>query len=139
MPCIARWPGNVPAGRIDSTSVIGAVDWLPTVCRIAGVEMPDIKPDGIDISNILRGTSKDRQKPLFWDWRGGVVGNKAYRPPGLAIRDGNWKLFAKPDGSKVELYNIPSDPAEKNNVADLNPNIVAKLLPKLLQWRKTLP
>ncbi len=139
MPCIARWPGNVPAGRIDSTSVIGAVDWLPTVCRIAGVEMPDIKPDGIDVSNILRGTSKDRQKPLFWDWRGGVVGNKAYRPPGLAIRDGNWKLFAKPDGSQVELYNIPNDPAEKNNVANRNPNIVAKLLPKLLQWRKTLP
>ena len=139
MPCIARWPGNVPAGRIDSTSVIGAVDWLPTVCRIAGVEMPDIKPDGIDISNILRGTAEDRQKPLFWDWRSGVVGNKAYLPPGLAIRDGDWKLFAKPDGSEVELYNIPNDPAEKNNVADRNPNIVAKLLPKLLQWRKTLP
>ena len=139
MPCIARWPGNVPAGRIDSTSVIGAVDWLPTVCSITGIEIPDIKPDGIDISNILKGTSKDRQEPLFWDWRGGVSGNGAYRPPGLAIRDGNWKLFANPDGSEVELYNIPNDPSEMNNVADRNPNIVAKLLPKLLQWRKTLP
>lgn len=139
MPCIARWPGTVPAGRTDKTSVIGAVDWLPTVCRIAGVKMPDIKPDGIDVSDILRGKSMSRSQPLFWDWRGGVVGNQAYRPPGIAIRDGRWKLFAKPDGSDPELYDIPVDPAEKNNVADQNPNVVEKLLPKLLEWRKTLP
>ena len=136
---IARWPGHVPAGRIDKFSVIGAVDWLPTVCRIAGVKTPDIQLDGIDVSQVLRGTPNVRKQPLFWDWRSGVVGNKAYSPPGLAIREGNWKLFAKPDGSEVELYDIPNDPAEKNNVADKNLNIVSKLLPKLLEWRKTLP
>ena len=139
MPCIVRWPGTVPAGRIDKTSVIGAVDWLPTVCSIAGVKMPDIKPDGDDVSDILRGKSRPRKQPLFWDWRSGVVGNKAYRPPGLAIRDGKWKLFAQSDGSKVELYDIPKDPAEKINLADRNPDVVEKLLPKLLAWRKTLP
>ena len=139
MPCIARWPGTVEAGRVDKTSVMGAVDWLPTVCSIAGIEMPDIKPDGNDVSDILRGRARSRQQPLFWDWRAGVVGNKAYRPPGLAVRDGNWKLFAQPDGSEVELYNILKDSAEKINAADQNPDVVARLVPMLLEWKKTLP
>ena len=115
------------------------LDRLPTVCSIAGVEMPEIKPDGNDVSDILRGAPRSRQKPLFWDWRVGVVGNRAYRPPSLAIREGRWKLFAQPDGSEVELYDIPKDPAEKINVADQNPDVVAHLLPMLLAWKKTLP
>lgn len=139
MPCIARRPGTIPAGHVDKTSVMGAVDWLPTVCSIAGVEIPDIKPDGEDVSDILQGHPRSRQRPLFWEWRGRVVGNKAYKPPSLAIRDSKWKLFAQPDGSRIELYNIPKDPQEKNNVAQQNPDVVARLLPMLLEWKRTLP
>lgn len=139
MPCIARWPGVVPPGRVDKTSVIGAVDWLPTVCKIAGIQTPDIKPDGEDVSDILRGKTRARKRPLFWEWRAGVAGNQAYKPPSLAIRDGDWKLYAQPDGSRKELYNIPKDPEERTNLARRNPDVVARLLPKLLEWKKTLP
>jgi len=139
MPCIARWPGVVPAGKADKTSVLGAVDWLPTVCSIAGVQTPNIKPDGEDISDILRGKRRARRRPLFWEWRAGVVGNKAYKPPALAIRDGNWKLYANPDSSRQELYNIPKDPEERTNLAAKNPEVAARLLGKLLEWKKTLP
>jgi N-acetylgalactosamine-6-sulfatase len=139
MPCIARWPGVVPAGRVDKTSVLGAVDWLPTVCGIAGLPTPDVKPDGEDISDILRGKSRPRKQPLFWEWRAGVHGNQAYKPPGLAIRDEDWKLFAQPDGGGAELYNIPKDPEEKTNLARQRPDVVRRLLTKLLAWKKTLP
>jgi len=143
MPCIARWPGKVPAGKVDKTSVIAAVDWLPTVCGLAGVKLSDIKPDGEDISGVLQGKGisekRPRKKPLFWEWRGGIAGNQEYRPPRLAIRDGDWKLFASADGARKELYNIPKDPEEKHNLADRNPDTVARLLPKLLAWKKTLP
>jgi len=145
MPCIVRWPGKVPAGRVDKTSVIGAVDWLPTVCSLAGVTMPSSgqgstgRLDGEDVTDILKGKSRPRQRPLFWEWRGGVHGYKGYRPPGLAIRQDQWKLFSNPDGQRIELYNIPEDPAEKTNVAEQNPDVVARLLPKLLEWKATLP
>jgi len=139
MPCIARWPGTVPAGQVDTTSVIGAVDWLPTICSLAGLEIPDIKPDGQDVSDILRGTTRPRGQSLFWEWRAGVAGNQAYRPPPLAIREGPWKLFAQPDGSGLELYHIPNDPEERENMAEAHPDVVARLLPKLLAWKKTLP
>jgi len=56
-----------------------------------------------------------------------------------SIRDGQWKLFAQPDGSEVELYNIPKDPGERQNVAAENPEVVKSLLSKLLAWKKALP
>lgn len=139
MPCIARWPDHIPAGAVDKTSVMAAVDWLPTVCALAGIPTPDIKPDGEDVSDILKGTPRARRRPLFWEWRGRVHGNKAFTPPGLAIRDGDWKLFAEPDGSRKELYHIPKDPEERNNVAEQNPIIVSRLLQQLSEWKETLP
>ncbi len=139
MPCIAHWPGKVPAGRVDRTSVIAAVDWLPTVCQLAGIELPDIKPDGEDVSDILRGKTRPRVQDLFWEWRAGVAGNQAYKPPPLAIREGEWKLFAQLDGSGIELYDIPRDPQERNNLAEQKPEVVTRLLKKLLAWKKALP
>ena len=141
MPCVVRWPGRVPAGRVDKTSVLSAVDWLPTVCGLAGVNVPDIRPDGEDVSDILMGKSRPRKGPLFWQWRGSVLGafRKQYEPPRLAVREGQWKLFANDDGKRVELYDIPADPAEKTDLAEKNPEVVARLLPKLLGWKKTLP
>ncbi len=32
VPFIARWPGTVPAGRVNDSTVLSGVDWLPTVC-----------------------------------------------------------------------------------------------------------
>jgi N-acetylgalactosamine-6-sulfatase len=138
MPCIAYWPGHVPAGRVDKTSVIAAVDWLPTVCNLTGVDVPDIRPDGQDISDILRGKARARNQPLYWEWRYGVI-NKAFRPPPLAIRDDDWKLYANEDGSGVELYKLSGDPEERTNMAEQNPEVVARLLPKLQAWKENLP
>lgn len=41
VPGIVRWPGKVPAGRVDDTAILAGVDWLPTICRIAGVGPPE--------------------------------------------------------------------------------------------------
>jgi arylsulfatase A-like enzyme len=139
MPAIARWPGNIPAGRLDSTSVFSGVDWFPTISSITGIPMPDIKPDGEDASDILTGTARPRNKPIMWEWRFNVFGVNPQQPPQLAIRDGKWKLFINPDGSGVELYDIPADPEERNNLAGANPAVVQRLKSALLDWKKTLP
>jgi hypothetical protein len=44
-----------------------------------------------------------------------------------------------PDRSRIELYDIPNDPTELDNLADQNPQIVGKLSEKVLEWQKTLP
>ncbi len=140
LPFLVRWPGHVPAGRVDEADVMTAVDLLPTIVRLAGVKLPPgLKLDGEDRSSVLLGASQARTKPIFWEWRFNIAGHVLNKSPMLSIRDGNWKLLMNPDRSRVELYNIPADPREMNNLADRRPEVVARLSQKLLAWQKTLP
>ncbi|NLX95209.1 MAG: sulfatase-like hydrolase/transferase [Rhodopirellula sp.] len=140
-PLVVRWPGKIKAGVFDGTSVIGAVDFFPTVCALTGVAPPgNAELDGEDVSDILLGgQSRPRQKPLFWEWRSRVAGNPDYAPPPIAVRDGPWKLLTDADRSRVELYDIPNDPAETNNLAATNPDVVEPLAKLALDWKATLP
>ncbi|HEV8130561.1 MAG TPA: sulfatase-like hydrolase/transferase [Acidobacteriota bacterium] len=140
MPFIVRWPGKVPAGRVDETSVVAGVDFLPTLCKLTGVEIPAGHAlDGEDMSDVLRGKPRARVKPLMWEWRFRIFGELFHRSPALAIREGDWKLLLNPDRSRVELYDIPRDPTQLNNLADKHPDVVARLSEKVLNWQKSLP
>jgi N-acetylgalactosamine-6-sulfatase len=138
---LVRWPGHVAAGRVDETSVIGGVDFLPTICKLAGVDVPAaLKPDGEDVSDVWLGSSRARTRPLHWEWLFNVQGaGDGYMPPMLAIRDGEWKLFVNHDGGKAQLYNIPKDAGEEHDVAAANPDIVRSLAGKVIAWQKALP
>ena len=96
MPFIVRWPGHTPAERVDDESVLTAVDFLPTICGVAGVTTPNrYIPDGEDVSDILQGNSRTRSNAIMWEWRLPVQGYIIHRSPMLAIRDGEWKLVMK--------------------------------------------
>jgi N-acetylgalactosamine-6-sulfatase len=136
---LVRWPGRVAAGRVDETSVISGVDWLPTICKLTGVTMPaSVQPDGEDVSDIWLGQPRARRKPLHWEWLFRVWGEE-YQPPMLAIRDGPWKLFVNHEGKGAELYDIPQDIGEQHNLASAHPNVVKDLTAKALAWQKSLP
>jgi len=141
VPLLVRWPGKVPAGRLDETSVVGAVDFLPTVCALTGVKpQTDTPVDGEDVSDILlSGRSRPRRGPLFWEWRFRVFGLPDFTPPTLAVRDGDWKLLLNPDRSRVELYDIPKDRSEDHNLAQQHPDVVERLAKAAVAWKATLP
>jgi N-acetylgalactosamine-6-sulfatase len=125
---------------VDDASVVAGVDWLPTVLSLAGVKLPvDLNPDGEDMSEALLGRPKQRSRPLMWEWRFRVFGDMVHRCPMLAIREGKWKLLMNPDRSRIELYDIPKDPTELDNLADQHPDIVKGMSQKVLEWWKTLP
>lgn len=138
VPCIVRWPGVVPAGRIDKTSVLTAVDLLPTFLDFAGVDLPDgFVPDGRSAMSAFKGEALERSKPIFWQWRGGI--SKDYTWPTLGIRHGRWKLLINKELGKTELYDLEQDWAEQNDVAESHPEIVEKLNQQLGEWINTLP
>ncbi|PQO46006.1 arylsulfatase [Blastopirellula marina] len=87
VPCIMRWPGHIPAGRVCDEPVM-AIDLLPTLTKIVGGTLPTKKIDGLDISDVL--LKPDGQTPheaLFF-----YAGTELQ-----AIRQGKWKLhFAHP-------------------------------------------
>lgn len=140
-PFVVRWPGRIEPGVFDETSVVGAVDFLPTVCALAGIAPPaDVPCDGEDVSDILlTGMSRPRTGPLFWEWRSSVAGNPAYAPPPVAVREGRWKLYTDRTRTRLELYDIPNDPAEARDVAADHPDVVDRLARMALDWKATLP
>ncbi len=138
---LLRWPGHVAAGQVDEESVISGVDFLPTICKLAGVHVPgEVAPDGEDMSDVWLGKSRPRTKPLFWEWLFDVKGPAdGYEPPTLAIRDGDWKLFVNHDGGGAQLFEIPKDSGEEHDVAADQNDRVEALTAKVLAWVQTLP
>jgi len=139
---LVRWPGKVPAGRIEEHAVVGGVDFLPTIAALAGVKVPaSLAPDGEDRSALwLGGAATPRQAPLHWEWISGVQGPQdGYQPPPLCVRDGDWKLFVDHAGKNAQLFDIPKDPGEHHDVAAQNPEVVRTLTAKALAWARTLP
>ncbi len=138
---LVRWPGHIPAGRIDETSVAAGVDLLPTLCRLAGVMLPEgLTLDGEDISENWLGASNPRHRPLHWEWLFSVQGPAdGYQPPPLAVRDGDWKLFTDHRGQRAELYRIPADQGEQQDLSRTEPEVVRRLTKLALDWAATLP
>lgn len=140
VPFIVRWPGRVPTGRVDNRTVFGGVDFLPTICSLAGAKLPgNLALDGEDLSAALLGKSVERTKPLFWEWRFKIFGHTSNKSPMLAMRDGRWKLLMNPDRSRVELYDMTREQTEMNNMASQHDEVVAKMSKRVLQWQQTLP
>jgi arylsulfatase A-like enzyme len=142
MPFIVRWPGRVPADRVEDRSIISAVDLLPTLCTLAGAPLPRGHTlDGIDVSAVWRGGTTPKRAPLYWEYGRNDEFFKfgPDRSPNIAVRRDNWKLLVNADGSRTELYDLTSDPKEANNLAMTNPALAGDLRQLALDWRATLP
>jgi arylsulfatase A-like enzyme len=143
VPFIARWPGKIKAGKVDDTTLISAVDLLPTFCEIAQVALPtSYKPDGVSQLKALTGSGlPTREKALFWKMQGAWPPRKAapYHWVTYAVVDQNWKLLTNADASYVELYDIVTDPFEQQDLKQTQSQVVAGLLEQLEAWKSTLP
>ena len=108
---------------------MSAVDLLPTLNSLAGAHSSVfLSADGESLSPRLSGAVYRRKKPLLWEWRFDIYGHAVNRSPMLAIRDGDWKLLMNPDRSRVELFDVPRDPTELQNLADREAKVVARLV-----------
>lgn len=152
-PLAVRWPGVIPAGKLNDTTVISAVDFFPTLCAMTGVPAPvGVKFDGEDVSGAFKGGAQPRTQPLFWEYGRkpapeGKSGIRAFpypnepgaKSPNVAVREGAWKLLVNADGSGVELYQLATDPNESKNLTATEPAVTKRLTEAALAWRKSLP
>lgn len=143
VPCLVRWPGHVPAGRIND-AIFSTVDFLPTIAHLAGYQVPDDRIiDGVDQTALLLGKSEKGARDHFYYF----CKNSLH-----GVRKGKWKLllanrenyygYVKDTGSKeMELYDLKSDIGETRNLAKKHPEVVKELLQlvKAFQWPAKLP
>lgn len=113
VPCIARWPGKLPAGRTSDALSITA-DLFPTSLAAAGIDLPkNITLDGRDLLPALRGKSASPHEVIFSHGGGKISG----------VRDARWKLHLIPvkDRKEVKAGTRWIDPRGPDGVTILAP------------------
>jgi N-acetylgalactosamine-6-sulfatase len=122
VPCIARWPGVLPAGAVwDQVGI--TMDLTASISALAGVRPP--RPfDGVDL---LGG--EIRRGPLFWRARRGAV---TWR----AVRDGPLKYVSRQDGDALEehVFDLGRDPAERADLLPARTHDGVRLKALLTAW-----
>ena len=119
-PCIIRWPGRIPAGRV-SNEIVHEIDLFPTLAAATGAPLPaDRAIDGVNQLPFLEGKQarSNRESVLFYT-------NDQLR----AVKWHDWKLHytyqpeagAPPVPPLMRLFNLLSDPKEDTDIKDANP------------------
>jgi len=123
--CFIRWPNGGLQHGTDIDELTTCQDLLPTLIDLCGLKAPDkARFDGIGLAGLLRGSVKrlpDRMVVVQYSidipkWNSAVLWKK-------------WRLV-----KGEELYNIATDPGQKQNVADKHPDILKAMRNHYERW-----
>jgi len=124
VPLIFIGPG-IPRGK-STTALSYLLDVYPTVCDLLGIQ----PPTGLEGASL---------RPL-WEGKKERVRDSVFLPfmqIQRAVRDDRWKLICYPRISFMQLFDLQSDPYEKNNLierADCAEH-VQRLLKLMKEWQ----
>jgi arylsulfatase A-like enzyme len=139
VPFAIQWTGRLPA-HVMYNEPVSALDIVPTVAAAAGIPLPtDRVYDGLNLIPYLSGQPSP-QRTLFWRWFGlGQDGPQGSSDTIYAVRSGPLKLVRERAAFRpLELYNLPNDIGETQNLATTRPGDVANLQSLYDQWNVDL-
>jgi len=122
VPCFVRWPGEIAPGTVVESNA-AHVDFLPTLCSIAGIENPEASThplDGRDLSPLLFGDENAKwENRYFYTWR---------NPKKWSIRSERYRATEK------TLHDLIDDPGQKKNLAGEMPEKHEELVDAYRTW-----
>lgn len=139
-PLIASLPGVIPQGT-ESNSMCGIYDMATTILTLANGESTSFG-SGEDLMPYFKGERVDNVRDSF------IIANHPnnHRMPYthssmnlLLVRKNEWKYVKDVALNELALYNIESDPSERENLYDEHPEIVKELLEYADQVLETTP
>ncbi len=116
VPGLIMWADHIAAGQVLEQQ-IAIQDWLPTLLDAVGSDASRVENlYGQSMwSAIDRGVEVERVQM--------VLGSGS----GRAVFDWPWKLVREGDDGEYQLYNVLDDPYEQENLAQVQPEILADL------------
>jgi arylsulfatase A-like enzyme len=124
-PCIVRWIGRIPGGRV-SNEIVHEIDFFPTIAAAVGADIvpKDRAIDGVNQLPFFEGKQKtsNRSNAIFF------AGQQV-----RAVKWGDWKFHyvfnADPGspGTTARLFNLRSDPKEETDIKEFNPAVLNRV------------
>ena len=148
-PIMVTWPKHVKPERCDELA--HAIDLFPTIAAAAGFD-PPANLSGINLLNAKARVDRKRVFGVTHSIHNMTVGNPNDTLQYLWCVEREWKLLVRHHGSDttnyrnlhvwddvpVRLYNVASDPHEKDNLAEQHPEIVKRLTAEIESWHKSV-
>ncbi len=123
VPWLVSWPGHTPAGSV-STHTMAAYDLLATAADLLGADLPPEK-DGVSFLPTITGRTDEQLKHDCVAYAG------IHHGPSLVTDDG-WKIRRCNHVDVMQLYYLPDDYQERNDLAAEHPDKLRELAAKLL-------
>ena len=136
VPSIISYPKRLPEKAVRH-QMVHAMDWLPTLAELCGIDPIAEQLDGRSMVAILQSDdAAEIHESLYWQFQ-----NQ------WAVRQGPWKLIRnariRVPGDKLSaedeqgfLSNLEQDPGERNNLAAEHPDIVERLTAARPEWAR---
>ena len=128
VPFFIYWPKGGLVGGKDVETLAAHIDVLPTLADLCGLEVSDeYQPDGLSLKPLLNQTRQVwKRDHLVEQFLGGAYA-RAFPPQPYddsVVMTERWRLV---DSGGVGLFDIQADPAQRMNLAQQYPEVVAKL------------
>jgi arylsulfatase A-like enzyme len=136
VPAIISWQGRIKQG-LTSDFIYSSIDYLPTLCAIAGIQSLPEDVDGISIQGEILDPESGSfaERPLYWHYP--HFSNQLGRPAG-AVRLGKYKLVELYENENLELYDLENDVSESTDLSEKMPGKTDELYKLLTMWRKNV-